>query len=151
MLVALAGLLPAAVSVFAAETVTSLPMTKTLILLRVDGEGVVPIQSSFRESPPTITLQFPKQRLTASLPERSTLGRGAIQAITAEYGETPTGRSPRFLRAIHVVLAAPYAYHVRSESGQIVIEIEHPVAVNSESVQVGLPKFPCSAVATYSL
>lgn len=123
---------------FTAETMDPTPMTRTLVILKVDADEAVAVQSTFHESPSTITIQFPKRRLTASLPERSTLGEGVVRAITAEYGDAPAARQARFLNAVRLELAAPYAYGVRSEPGQIIVEIEHPAAVISEAVQIGL-------------
>ena len=124
----------------AAETADPVPMTKTLITLTVDATEPLKIHSTFQERPPTITLNFSGQRIVGSLPERSTVAKGIIQAITARY-EHPAASgtaSKRFLRSLQIVLAAPYSFRVRSEVGRVVVEIDHPASIGSTDVEVGL-------------
>src|SRR3989338_4734545 len=72
-------LLPAGAG--AAETTDPVPMSKTVIILALGSETPLAIRTKFQEQPPSLLLEFPPKRVIGSLPERSTLGRGAIEAI----------------------------------------------------------------------
>ncbi len=122
----------------AAETADPIAMSKTLIVLKLDTEEPLSIRTSFRAHPPTITLEFPRQRVIGSLPERSAISKGVIETIAARYDAGPSARPRRFLQSLQVVLSAPYPYHVRSEPGRIVIDIDHPASVSSAAVEVAL-------------
>ena len=125
---------------FAAETADPVPMTKMLVVLKINSEKPVEVRTSFQERPPTITIRFPDQRVIGSLPERSTVTQGVIQSITARYTKGPRAgaESSRFIQSLQIVLSAPYAYRVRSEAGRVIVEIEHPASVGSTSLEVGL-------------
>ena len=124
----------------AAETADPVPMTKTLLILKVDAEEPLDVRSTFQERPPTITLNFPGQRVLGALPERFPITKGVLQAITARYEQASISgvASNRALRSLHIVLTAPYSFRVRSEPGRVVVEIDHPASIGSASVEVGL-------------
>jgi hypothetical protein len=125
---------------WAAETSDPVPMTKTLLVLKTDSGRPLEVRTTFQERPPTITLTFPSRRVVGSLPERSTIGKGVIQSIAARYERAARAAEGqrRFLQALEVVLAAPYAFRVRMEPGRVVVEIDHPASVTSASFEVGL-------------
>ena len=133
-----AGVLWHASPAAAAETADPVAMTKTLILLSVDSRTPLTVRSSFHESPPTVTLEFPEQQVIGSLPEHSTMGEGAVQAVTARYADRVGPRAQRALQSIQIALRAPYAHHVRSEPGRIVVEIDHPSSVKSAAMEVNV-------------
>lgn len=133
-----AGLLACPFAGWAAETADPVAMSQTLIVLKLDSEKPLSVRSSFAERPPTITIEFPKQQVTGSLPERSIVARGLIQSVHARYERSTDAQSARFLKAVQIVLSASYAYRVRSEPGRIVVEIRHPASVGSASVEVAL-------------
>ena len=123
---------------WAAETVDSVPMATTLVVLKVDATEPVPVRTEFRRRPPTITVEFPGQRVIGALPEHSTIARGVIQTVAARYDKRSGPPSKRFIRSIQIGLSAPYAYHVRSEPGRVILSIEHPTSIRSTAVEVGL-------------
>jgi hypothetical protein len=130
------GLIPAE----AVETVDSIEMSRTLIILKVDSEKALPIRTTFQARPPTIAITFPSRRVGGSLPEQSTIAKGVIQTISARY-ESRTGSgvsAARFIEAVEIVLSAPFAYRVWSEPGRVVVAIEHPASVMSGAFEVGL-------------
>jgi len=129
------GLVPHAA---AAETTDPVAMTKTLILLSLDSSTPLTVRSTFHESPPTVTLEFPDQQVTGSLPEYSAMGEGAVQAVTAKYADRVGSRAQRVLQSLHIALRAPYAYRVRSEPGRVVVEIHHPDSIKSAAMEVSL-------------
>jgi hypothetical protein len=118
----------------AVETADPSTTGTTRIVLQLDGPAV-PIKTKFLDEPPTITVEFPGRRVTSSLPEQSAVSTGLIKSIEAVYER---GASSRAMKALRVVLSAPYAHQVRSETGRVVIEIQHPASVHSASVQVGV-------------
>ena len=122
----------------AAETANPTAMSKTLIVLKLDSNEPLEFQTKFLEQPPSIILEFPSHRVVGSLPDRSAVGRGVIQMIFARYQENAAASPKRYIQSLQIVLSAPYASHVRSEPGRVVIEIEHPASVNSAEVEVGL-------------
>src|SRR3989338_2599049 len=122
---------------FCAETSSAAPVSKTLIVLALDAKAPVPIRTKFQEAPPTITITFPRQRVTGALPEHSAVGGGAIVSIAAQYDSRTSSQSKRFLDSIRIVLSGPYQYQVDSQAGRIVIEIQHPASISSTSVEVG--------------
>ncbi len=122
----------------AAETSDPLTMSKTLVVVQLDAKEALTVLSTFQPAPPTIILEFPKQQVRASLPERSAISKGVIQDIMARYDERAGPMPMRFIRSLHIVLRAPYAYRARSEPGRVVVEIEHPAAMHRMAVGVGL-------------
>ena len=127
--------LAAPIQARAAETSDPVRMGRTLVLLKVDSAEPVPIQAQSTDRPPVIRIQFPARRLTASLPERSTVAQGPIQAIAARYQRAG---NTRFLRVVEIRLSGPYASRAWSEPGRIVIEVSHPATIGSASLEVGL-------------
>ena len=111
----------------AAETSSAGALSKTYIVLKLDAGEPVPIRTRFQDSPPTIIIEFPTSRVVGSLPERSIVSKGIIQAITANY-DTEGGGQRRFLRSVHIGLNAAYSSNVRSEPGHVVVEIIHPAS-----------------------
>ncbi len=125
---------------FAAETSDPVMMTKTVVVIAVDSAEPLDLRSSVQERPPVITLTFPKRRVVGSLPERSSFTRGVIRTIAARYDRSlrPRASAKRFLHALQIGLSAPYPSRVRSEPGRVVIEIDHPLSVDSAAMEVGL-------------
>lgn len=132
------GLAAASGQSFCAETSSAAPVSKTLIVLALDAHAPVPLRTTFQETPPTIIITFPRQRVTGALPEHSAVGGGAIASIAARYDSRTSSQSKRFLDSIRIVLSGPYQYQVDSQAGRIVIEIQHPASIRSTSVEVGL-------------
>ncbi|MBI1991796.1 MAG: PilZ domain-containing protein [Candidatus Omnitrophica bacterium] len=122
---------------WAAETADPIAMSHTLIVLTVGSKAPLAVRTSFKKNPPTITIALPRQQVTSSLPERSTVAKGPIQTIAARYEIDPNAQK-RFLESLQIVLSASYAYHVRSEPGRIVVEIHHPSSVDSAAVEVAV-------------
>ena len=123
---------------FCAETVDPTATGTTVMILKLDSTKPVDIRTHFQEQPPTITIEFPRQRVVGSLPERSTIQQGIIRAIRTQY-HSGTGLQPsRFVQSLQIVLSAPYAYRVRSEPGRVVVAIDHPTSVDSRTMEVGL-------------
>ncbi len=132
------GLLGGPTSASAVETTTPIPMSKTLLVLKLDAEDPLAIHTTFQEHPPTLTIEFPAQRVVGSLPEHAVVAKGVIQTIEARYSKGPGPLSQRFIQSVQIELSASYAYRVRSEAGRIVVEIDHPASVGSAAVEVGL-------------
>lgn len=125
--------------VFATETETPTRMSKTLVVVKLGSAEPVMVRTKFQEKPPTISIEFPGRRIVGSLPERSAISKGVIQTITASYDiKAADTNAERFIRSVQIVLVASYTYKVRSEVGQIVVEIDHPASVGSTSFEVGL-------------
>ena len=91
-----------------AETADPVPMSKTSIILKLDSDEPLAIRTKFQESPPTISVEFPSQRVIGSLPERAAVSKGIIHTITARYEGGSSRRAKRFLRSIQIGLTAPY-------------------------------------------
>src|SRR6185295_16648413 len=123
----------------AAETSDPVPMTSTRVILKVDSDKPVPVKATFEEHPPTLTLTFPPRQVVGSLPERSTVAKGAVKSIVAQYGPSAKrdGASQRYIEQVQLELSGPYAYQVRSEAGVITVEIEHPTSISSSSLEIG--------------
>ena len=127
-----------AVRAYAAQTPTPAEKTTTRIIVKVDTEETLNLKTKFQNSPPSITIEFPGRNVIGSLPERSSVQAGAIQAITTEYQHRAGASSSRFIRSLKIVLSGPYPYRVRSEPGNIIIEIDHPASIRSSTMEVGL-------------
>jgi len=114
--------------------------SKTLVVVKLDSEEPLAIRTTFHERPPTIVVEFPPKRVLGTLPERAATRQGVIQAVWAQYDRREGGRSgaKRFLRSLRIILRARYPYRVRSEPGRVIVEIDHPVSIGSESVEMGL-------------
>ena len=123
---------------FPAETADPVAMSKTRIILKLDAKEPLSVRTSFQDRPPTITIEFPSQQVTSSLPERSVVMKGVVQAIAASYRRGSGAASAPFIQSLHIELSAPYAYRVQSEADRIVVDIEHPASVGSAAVEVGL-------------
>jgi hypothetical protein len=120
----------------------SSPITEratTQLVVRLATEDTLAVQSRFQDSPPTLHIKFPEGRVTGSLPERSVIRRGAIDDIRIAYGETVAPAHTRWIEVLSIRLRAPYPYTVRPEPGRVVITIEHPAAVSSDAIELGLP------------
>lgn len=125
-------------SVQAAETADPVPMRQTYLALTLESDKPVITRTQFLDTPPTIILEFPGQRVIGSLPEQSAIQQGVIHAIKTQYSQDAAHPSQRSIQAIHIVLSAPYAYRVRSETRRVVVEIAHPASVVSLSMELGL-------------
>lgn len=135
---ALIGLWSAPSRGWAAEITRPASMSKTLIVLKLDSDEPVAVRTTSQTQPPGILVEFPLKRVVGSLPERSAVGQGVIQAIRTQYHNRVEGQPKRFIRSLHIELSAPYAYQLRSQPGRITIEIDHPASVRSAQVEVGL-------------
>ncbi len=123
----------------AAETADPVPMRTTRITLQVDREDPVAVRTRFLERPPTVILEFPLEQVVGALPERSSFRSGVIRGIVTQYdASSERGAGPRAVRSLQIILAELYPYRVRSEVGQVVVEIDHPVSVGAASLDVGL-------------
>lgn len=123
----------------AAETTDPVPMSKTVVALKVDSEEPIAIQTRAEERPPVIVITFPPHRVIGALPERSTLRQGAIKTITTRYESGAGGSgSTRFIRSMEIGLSAPYAFHVQSEPGRVTVAITHPVSIAQSAVEISL-------------
>ncbi|MBI4003664.1 MAG: restriction endonuclease, partial [Candidatus Omnitrophica bacterium] len=123
---------------FCAETVDPTATSTTVMILRLDSTTPVEIRTRFLEPPPTITIEFPRQRVMGSLPERSTLQAGAIRSILTQYHSGTELQPSRVIRSLQIILSAHYAYRVRSEPGRIIVAIDHPSSVGSRTMEVAL-------------
>ncbi len=125
---------------WAAETTDPVEMSKTVVVLKLDTIEPLTIRSRSQEHPPVVTIEFPGRRVTGTLPERSVIHKGVIQAIFTRYDEDrPSGRaSMRTIRSIQIALSEPYVHRVRSEAGKIIVEVDHPARVGVTSMEVGL-------------
>ena len=120
-----------------AETTDPVRQSTTRIAIALGAPEAIPVRASFEPSPPTIEIRFPRQRVTASLPEHVAMAGGAVQALDASYD--PAGRDDqRFIRALRFVLAGPFTYRVQSEPGRVIIEIDHPDTVRGATVDIGM-------------
>jgi hypothetical protein len=128
----------AAVRGFCAETVDPSATATTVMILKLDSTKPVDIRTWFQERPPTITIEFSRQRVIGSLPERSTIQEGIIRTILTQYYSGRGLQPSRFIRSLQIILSAPYAYRVRSEPGRIVVAIDHPTSVGSSTMEIGL-------------
>ncbi len=127
------------VVVGAAERAPSSAMTTTQLVIKLATNETIPVQSRFSTSPPTITLSFPARRVLATLPERSVIQQGVVQEVRAVYAAAVSQPvASRWLRSLSIQLRGRYRYQVRSDPGRIVIEIEHPSTMASETIEVGL-------------
>ncbi len=141
-----ASLLTAAVAVLtagssvvrSAETLDSAPPAKTVLVLKVGTDEPLTVRSAFHAQPPTLTLTFPGEQVIGSLPERSAISKGVIQTIVAHYAPQANPNAPRTIRSVQIGLSGPYAPSVRSEPGQVIVEIEHPASVSGSSFEIGV-------------
>lgn len=133
----LSALLLAALPVWAAETANPSSHNTTRIAIRLDTSDAVPVRTRFQEEPPILEIKFPRQKVAASLPERMTVGRGAIQGLRAHYESRRQG-STRFLQSLEIELSGPYTHRVRSEPGHVIVEIDHPASVSGTSMEIGM-------------
>ena len=124
---------------WAAQQAPPSATTTTQLIIQLATGEVVPAQSRFQTSPPTIIIGFPARRVLAALPERSVIQHGVVQEIHATYAlsSSPPAAS-RWLRSLSIQLRGRYRYALRSEPGRILLEIEHPTTVTGESIEVGL-------------
>ncbi|MDP3702939.1 MAG: PilZ domain-containing protein [Candidatus Omnitrophota bacterium] len=121
-----------------AETADPSATATTVMTLTLDAARPVEFRTRFQDQPPTITIEFPKQRVVGSLPERSTIQEGVIQTLLTQYYSGDEFQPSRFIRSLQIILSASYAYRVRSEPGRIVVAIDHPASVGSKRMEVGL-------------
>ncbi len=133
LIVAAMLLLSGVVVAEAAETTTPVPMTKTIIALALDSQEPLAIRTQSLQKPPRLVIEFPSRRVTGALPEQSAIGRGVIKTIRTRYDRP-------FVRSVEIVLTDSYAAHVRSEAGRILIEIDHPTAINRMDMEVGVKR-----------
>ena len=132
------GVLAGAPALFAAETDDSSGTHTTYVMFKVDSTAPINVQTTFRQRPAVLSIQFPSRQVLASIPERTTVMKGIIQTITARYSAAPAEKTGRFLDSIQIAVSAPYPYRVRSEPGRIIVAIDHPLSVKTASVEVGL-------------
>ena len=121
-----------------AETADPSATATTVMTLTLDAAKPVEFRTRFQDQPPTITIEFPKQRVVGSLPERSTIQEGVIQTLLTQYYSGAEFQPSRYIRSLQIILSASYAYRVRSEPGRIVVAIDHPASVGSKTMEVGL-------------
>ena len=122
-----------------AETTTPFMTRKTELVLKLATNQVVPVQSRLLNQPPTLILEFPPNRVSGSLPERSVIQQGIIEEIRTTYAASQAQADARWIEAVSIQLRGPYRCEVHPEPGRIVIEIEHPNSLITEAVFVGLP------------
>lgn len=122
----------------AAETSDPVERTTTRVAIALGTADRVPIRAVSQDSPPAIEIRFPRQRVTATLPERVALAGGAIQAIEVRYDSGGSAGAARFIQSLRLVLSGPYAHHVQSEPGRVMVEIEHPASLGGASMEVGV-------------
>jgi hypothetical protein len=122
----------------AAQTPEPLKRHQTSIVLKLDSPQPLAIHSSFHARPPTITIDFPLQRVVGALPEHSVVGRGIVKTISARYYKSAEAAPKRFLQSLDIALSSSYPYQVRSEPGRVVISIDHPAAISNAAMEVGL-------------
>ncbi len=137
-ILALSGSFSGAVGMaLASDTAPTAPTSKTHLVVKLATHESLPVRSQFIEQPPTIILQFPEGRVSGVLPEHSLVKRGVIREIHTSYAETPPGES-RWIQALYIYLRGPYPYTVQTEPGRIIVDIEHPVDLAREAVDVGV-------------
>ena len=125
-------------SAWPAET-QSLPVTsKTQLVVKLATGEVLPVRSRFEPDPPTLIVEFPPGRVSGTLPERSMVRRGVIEEIQSVYASATKPGETRWLKALKIRLRGSYDFQVHAEPGRIIIELQHPAAMASEDVEVGL-------------
>ena len=123
---------------FATETADSTAMSRTLVVVKLASNQPLETRANFRPNPPTIVIEFPDGQVLGSLPERTTVGQGAVRSIATRYHRRRGAQEQRFVQSLEVVLSAPFTYRVRSEPGSLMIEVDHPASVTSRTMEVGL-------------
>ncbi len=134
--VAAAALIAGGRHAAAAETSDPSPVSKTVLVLALDAREPLAVRTKSLASPPAISIDFPGQQVVSTLPERSVINRGPVEAVEAKYARGVSSR--RALQSLVITLSAAYPYRVRSEPGRITVEVEHPASVRSASIEVGL-------------
>ena len=124
--------------VWAAETRSSPVTSTTQLVVTLATDEILPVQSRFERTPPTIVVEFPAGRVAGTLPERSMVQRGAIEEIRTVYASATKPVETRWVQALKIQLRGPYTYKVRAQPGRIVIDLEHPAAITSGDLEVGL-------------
>lgn len=124
----------AAAPAWAVETADAAILGRTRVIFQLAGDSPIDVKSRFQASPPAVVLEFPQGQVFATLPERSAIRSGAVLGLIARYGEEST----RSLRAIEVALRGDYSHRVQIEDGRIILEIQHPQALPSASIEVGM-------------
>ena len=110
----------------------------TQLILKLASEELVSVDTKFQEDPPTILIQFPSRRIIGTLPESSVIGQGAVQSVETVYAASKSPTDRRWIQELRIHLRGHYGYQVRSESGRIIVEVEHPADIAGETVEVGL-------------
>jgi len=124
--------------VWAAQAVSDAGTKTTQIVLTLDRSDVVAVQTQVEANPPALILEFPDQRVTGSLPERSIVQHGLISGIQTRY-RTPTGQQfSRVIHSVRIELTGPYTHRVRAEPGRIIVELDHPLTVMGDSIEIAL-------------
>lgn len=139
-LVVWAGMAGAAVGQTVGDAETE-QATTTQMTLQLDTVEPIVIRTKFLDAPPTIAIEFPRNRVASSLPEHSTIGPGVIRSVAAHYSlERLESGAPagRFLQGLDIILSGPYAYTIASEAGRIVVSVTHPASVDGTAVAVAL-------------
>jgi len=127
-------------SAWAAQAVSDAVTKTTQLVLTLDRPDAVAVQTRVETDPPALILEFPDERITGSLPERSRVHHGLITGIHTRYHD-PTSAEPQFSRAIQSVrieLTDLYPHRVNAESGRIVVEFDHPATVMGDSLEITL-------------
>ncbi len=122
----------------AVESIRDDTMKTTHIIFALDTDQTVRVHSRTEANPPMIVLEFPGQQVAASLPERSVIQHGVVTEVRANYrSNRPTG-SGRLLAAVEIVCSGAYRHRIRTQPGEILVEIDHPVGVTGDTLEIGL-------------
>ena len=123
---------------FAAETVANSPTKTTQVIFSLDTRETPQVRTRGETQPPAIVLEFPGQQVAASLPERSVIQHGVIAELRTHY-RTPPGPTPtRIIEFVRIGLTGPYQHRVSTRPGHVLVDIDHPVGVTGETVEIGL-------------
>ncbi|MBI3324359.1 MAG: PilZ domain-containing protein [Candidatus Omnitrophica bacterium] len=113
-------------------------MTRTRLVVKLATDDTLPVQAHFEHTPPTIVIDLPSGRVSGSLPERSSIGRGGIREIRAIYASSKRSSEARSIKGLAIELQDAYKYEVTAEPGRIVIDVEHPPEVAGGAIELGV-------------
>lgn len=123
----------------AAETFSTQGEIKTTqVVLELIAKDPIRVKSIMRQDPPTLVLSFPGQTVLSSLPERSSIQHGVISEIQTRYRGRVKRDGSRAIDQLRIVLTGAYDYRIRTEAGQVIVEIDHPIGIAGENLAIGL-------------
>ena len=109
---------------YADESASETGTARTQVVIRLRHQDVVEVRSHWGAAPSTIELEFPEGRVSASLPPRVAIRRGAIESMETVLDKRGDAQAPT-IRKLSIQLRGRYDYALRQEPGRIIVDIMH--------------------------